>query len=253
MYCGRIFCTGGCPLGAVQEVLQWRSVTLPRWLVAGLRWLPYLVLAMVSALAASGFGYWLCRWDPFVGLFRPNGAGTMVVVGLGAIGVNLVLPRFFCRWVCPYGAVLRVCSMVAAWRVSVSPARCVNCHLCREACPVEAIVAPVPRPTPQEAATGLGKVQWAVALLPLIIVVAILAGLCIGHGVSGQWSVVSGQHRFTMGVFAVAFGVVAALAGVEWIYRLRKRPEGEYSVEQIDCVCCGRCYGACPVKMKNEA
>jgi len=206
--------------------------------------------------------------------------GVMLAVGIGAIAVNLVLPRFFCRWVCPYGALLRIFSMVSAWRVSVAPTTCINCHLCRDVCPVDAIVPPAPRPTPQEAASGLARVQWAVALLPLMVVVAVLAGLCVGHGFfrlhpdamvlrqleRGEDTVETQAfamatdtvdalrersavgHRFAMGVFALAFGVAAFLAGIEWIYRMRKKPEGEYTVERIDCICCGRCYGACPLK-----
>ena len=45
--------------------------------------------------------------------------------------MNLVIPRFFCRVLCPLGATLGVLSRFALWRIERDPNKCTDCDLCR--------------------------------------------------------------------------------------------------------------------------
>jgi polyferredoxin len=59
------------------------------------------------------------------------------VVGLIFIGflvANWWIPRFFCRVVCPLGALLGVFSRFALWRIDRDPVRCTDCDLCLKSC-----------------------------------------------------------------------------------------------------------------------
>ncbi len=59
------------------------------------------------------------------------------VVGLIFIGflvANWYIPRFFCRVVCPLGALLGVFSRFALWRIDRDPVRCTDCDLCLKSC-----------------------------------------------------------------------------------------------------------------------
>lgn len=59
------------------------------------------------------------------------------VVGLIFIGflvANWWIPRFFCRVVCPLGALLGVFSRLALWRIDRDPVRCTDCDLCLKSC-----------------------------------------------------------------------------------------------------------------------
>ena len=53
---------------------------------------------------------------------------------LGLVGANLVIPRFFCRVLCPLGALLGTLSRFAVWRIERDPNRCTDCELCLQSC-----------------------------------------------------------------------------------------------------------------------
>jgi polyferredoxin len=58
-------------------------------------------------------------------------------VGLMFIGflvANWWIPRFFCRVVCPLGALLGLFSRFAIWRIDRDPVRCTDCDLCLKGC-----------------------------------------------------------------------------------------------------------------------
>ena len=50
------------------------------------------------------------------------------------LGMNLVIPRFFCRVLCPLGALLGVLSRFAVWRIDRDVTRCTDCDLCLRSC-----------------------------------------------------------------------------------------------------------------------
>jgi polyferredoxin len=50
------------------------------------------------------------------------------------VSMNLVIPRFFCRVVCPLGATLGVLSRFAIWRIERDPNKCTDCDLCLQSC-----------------------------------------------------------------------------------------------------------------------
>jgi polyferredoxin len=59
------------------------------------------------------------------------------IVGLVFIGLlvaNWWIPRFFCRVLCPLGALLGIFSKFALWRIDRDPVRCTDCDLCLKSC-----------------------------------------------------------------------------------------------------------------------
>jgi polyferredoxin len=59
------------------------------------------------------------------------------IVGLifmGFLVANWWIPRFFCRVVCPLGALLGIFSRFALWRIDRDPVRCTDCDLCLKSC-----------------------------------------------------------------------------------------------------------------------
>lgn len=56
------------------------------------------------------------------------------LVMIGLVGLNLVIPRFFCRVLCPLGALLGVLSRLAWWRIDRDVTRCTDCNLCLLRC-----------------------------------------------------------------------------------------------------------------------
>ncbi len=59
------------------------------------------------------------------------------IVGLIFVGflvANWWIPRFFCRAICPLGALLGVFSRFSLWRIDRDPVRCTDCDLCLKNC-----------------------------------------------------------------------------------------------------------------------
>jgi len=139
---GRVFCGGVCPLGAIQDLVLVRPVLLPRWLDHALRPLPFAYLGAAVLMAATGSQFIICRFDPFVGIFRMSAAFAMLVAGGLAVVASMFVMRPYCRFLCPYGVLLGFFSRFSWKGVRVTPDHCVVCRLCEDACPVDAIRGP---------------------------------------------------------------------------------------------------------------
>jgi len=139
---GRVYCGGVCPLGGIQELVLLKPVRVPRrletWL--GLLRYVYLILAVWYAVQpALERDFIICRYDPFVGLFRRAGTAEMLSLGGAFLLIGLFIGRPYCRYLCPYGGILSLLSRLA-WRgVTVTPADELDCGLCAESCPYGAI------------------------------------------------------------------------------------------------------------------
>jgi NosR/NirI family nitrous oxide reductase transcriptional regulator len=139
---GRVFCAGVCPLGAIQELVVLKPVEVPAKLDRALGWLKWIYLGAAlyyAVLPAVERDFVICRFDPFVGLFRFTGAAWLLMVGGAFLVAGVFVGRPYCRWLCPYGALLSAFSRYA-WRpFSITPDRELDCGLCQSACPYGAI------------------------------------------------------------------------------------------------------------------
>jgi len=141
---GRVFCGAVCPLGAIQDVVLIKPVRVPSWLGQALGVVPYVYLGAALLFVATGAMFIVCRYDPFVAFFRLSGPFHMLVIGGVVLLAATVVGRPYCRFLCPYGALLSLCSRFAWRRVSITPDLCVQCSLCEDACPFDAIRTPAP-------------------------------------------------------------------------------------------------------------
>jgi polyferredoxin len=62
------------------------------------------------------------------------GAWFVGLLIIGLVGLNLVVPRFFCRVLCPLGAFLGWLSRFSLWRIDRDLTRCTDCDLCLKHC-----------------------------------------------------------------------------------------------------------------------
>ncbi len=56
------------------------------------------------------------------------------VLFIALLVANWWIPRFFCRVLCPLGALLGIFSRFALWRIDRDPVRCTDCDLCLKSC-----------------------------------------------------------------------------------------------------------------------
>lgn len=144
VFAGRVFCGGVCPLGAIQDLFLVRPIRLPDTLNHALRPLPFAYLGLAVVLAVTDSMFIICAYDPFVGFFRMSATFEMLVFGGGMLVLSMFIMRPYCRFLCPYGALLGLSSRFTWKGVRVTPDDCVKCRLCEDACPMGAIRRPDP-------------------------------------------------------------------------------------------------------------
>ena len=57
--------------------------------------------------------------------------GTIVVLML----LSIVIKNFWCRFLCPYGALLGITSWLSPLKITRTKSTCIDCKLCTKACP----------------------------------------------------------------------------------------------------------------------
>ncbi len=160
---GRFFCGFACPLGTINQATGWlaRRGQSPAGRVEAnrhrrLQSLKYYLLAFLLALAFMG-SVQTGLIDPLPLVHRSvnlalapladnrlgwlsdeprfyASAWLLGAVFLTVVGLNLVLPRFFCRFICPLGALFGLLSRFSPWRIGKTADKCGDCQICEQYC-----------------------------------------------------------------------------------------------------------------------
>ncbi len=89
-----------------------------------------MALAGFEGLLGADLSSWRFRRDPAV-----HQLGWIIgFLFVFLMAMNLAIPRFFCRALCPLGALLGVFSRFSWWRIDRDPVRCTSCNLCAGSC-----------------------------------------------------------------------------------------------------------------------
>jgi len=150
---GRAFCGWICPLGSVQEWLArlaqrltgsrkagkngipWLPVKLPPAVDRTLRYLKYGVLGWVLWSSVSAVVPPLEPFCPYKILFHFELESALAwSVFIVMIAGSLLVERFWCRYLCPLGAVLSIFNKISPLRVHTDKIVCTDCGLCGSTC-----------------------------------------------------------------------------------------------------------------------
>ena len=66
--------------------------------------------------------------------FRHMGQTGAITLGVLAVA-SLLVQNFWCRYLCPYGALLGITALVSPARIRRNPETCIDCAKCAKACP----------------------------------------------------------------------------------------------------------------------
>lgn len=175
---GRVFCASGCPLGVIQDLVIIKPISIPQWLQESLGLIPYIYLGLAILYAATGTDFIICRYDPFVGIFRLGAGFNMIVLGICFLLIGLFVARPYCRFLCPYGVLLNWMSRFSKFHLSITPSECIQCKLCSDSCPFDAIDFP----SEEKADTNTPKnIRKFIIYAILIPVWAIIGGYAISE------------------------------------------------------------------------
>jgi polyferredoxin len=147
----RSFCSWICPVAAISEC-SWkagfrlfkRNLRAPRWLDVALRGFKYLLLLffliqIISMPAGPLAGFIQSDYHKIADIrlldFFLHISTPALVVILTLLILSLPLKNPFCRYLCPYGALLGLVAALSPVRVTRDRERCVSCGVCSQVCP----------------------------------------------------------------------------------------------------------------------
>lgn len=282
LFFGRTFCSSVCPLGAIQELLIIKPLKVPHFLDNLLSFIPYLYLSFAVLFAATGSVFIICQYDPYIAFFRLHGSYNIIFFGVVMLIVGAFIARPYCRFLCPYSVLLRWVSFFSKYHLSISPAECIKCGNCKNACPVGAIN----KPLSENHKASKQKLERLLLLLPVLIIV-------FGWSISNLNNILSRHHatvalservkaenrgeheeqtwasatfrnsdqkiddlhrealqirkQFYIGGWLIGVFLAIVIVG-KMIMLSFKRPIAVYEADRMKCINCCKCYQCCPVE-----
>lgn len=138
LFFGRIYCGTVCPYGAISELLHLKKFALkvPKKVDRILKYVKYGIL--VFLILRVFFSGSIIDNTPFKALFSFGGS-TLNWIMTGAFAfLSLFIYRPFCRYICPYGAIMGLISKISIIKLRKDDS-CVSCRICEKTCPMEAM------------------------------------------------------------------------------------------------------------------
>ncbi|MDX2442600.1 MAG: 4Fe-4S binding protein [Bacteroidales bacterium] len=287
---GRQFCAGACPLGAIQELTGLYPVKIPVRVETFLSSIPYLYLGLSILFAATDSQFIICKYDPYVGIYRLNAPVNMVVFGLLLLISGIFVNRPYCRFLCPYGVILNWFSRFSRKHLSITPDNCINCKLCEHSCPYNAILPSTIDAPKEQTKNSRRRFLIYLLLIPLFI----YGGIKLSERFSDDLATVHRDVRLsreirlenesrirTISQQAISFKesgltlselydkeqlILARFSnGTPWLGAFLglslalgllslsiRREREEYLPHQGKCYSCGRCFEYCPIHIEKN-
>lgn len=145
---GPLFCGWICPFGTFQEWVGklghriWGkryNRFVPDKLDSLLRYARYIVVGWVLYVTAKSATLVFAEYDPFYALFN-FWTGEVAFTAFLSLAVvtllSLFIERPFCKYACPYGAVLGLFNLIRVFKLKRNSTSCIHCKGCDKICPM---------------------------------------------------------------------------------------------------------------------
>jgi MauM/NapG family ferredoxin protein len=166
---------------------------------------------------------------------------VIAVVFIAVLCLNAVRSRFWCRYLCPLGALLGLVSKVARVRYRVEGDKCISCKRCALTCPTGAI-------DPED--NFAANPAECITCLECVDVCPTQAiSFRSQRGLPGHKRYDPSRRQFlvSLGAAAVVAGLLRFVPFVQKKDPLLVRPPGTSEDSLLDsCIRCGECMKVCP-------
>lgn len=148
LFLGPVFCGWVCPFGSIQEwfgklgkkIFRRRyNRLIPYKYDRILRYLRYLMLGWAVYMTAVTGTLVFADIDPYFALFNfwtsEVAIGGLIIL-TAVLVLSLAVERPFCKYACPYGALLGVFNLFRIFKVRRNTSTCINCKACDHSCPM---------------------------------------------------------------------------------------------------------------------
>jgi polyferredoxin len=278
---GRVFCSWICPFGSIHhfvgylsnrkkpaskkiELNKYRKAQCIKYFIL----VAFLAMAAFPSLSASlqtglldpiplvtrSFNLVIVPiFDQFTNFISVpsrfyEGAWLVLTIFLAAVLMNMLIPRFYCRFICPLGALFGVINRFAIWRIGQNENECIQCRLCEKSC--------------EGGCEPRGNMR---------ISECVLCFNCLddcNHGVISYQTMQSTAGEITgpdISRRGFALSLASGLTGI-WVIRLAGkvgenwfnkviRPPGSLKEKEFlkRCIKCGQCMRVCPTNVLQPA
>ncbi len=158
VFARKSFCSWICPVGSLSEYTWrigrkitgrvWRlpiwadySLMSPKYIIMGLFFF-VIGIAMTPTMILMFFiqdYYKVVDVRMLLFFLDPSVLAASVVAALALLSV--FIPNFWCRYLCPYGALLGLFALASPLKISRNSEHCIDCKACSRACPSGIAVA----------------------------------------------------------------------------------------------------------------
>jgi len=281
IFLGRFFCSWLCPFGSLHHFISFlairrqkpaKKIDLNRYRKAqSIKYYILFFMLVVAVVPLSGTSLQTGLLDPIPLITRSvnllllpiigetvetellgqrlyEGAWLILTIFFAALLANLFIPRFYCRFICPLGALFGILSRYSIWRISKNKHECSKCMRCEQNC--------------QGGCNPADKIHISECVLCFNC-----RENCDDEIINYQ-TTVSASGEFTnpdltrrgivmslaSGVFALPAARLSAQLGQNYPHNLI-RPPGSLPEEQFlqRCIKCGQCMRVCPTNVLQPA
>ncbi len=217
----KAFCSWVCPIGLLSEYLNKlhllifkRPLTLPLWVDYILRSLKYIIFGFfawsiffkmpirsIEQFIHSPYNIFA---DIKMYYFFTQISQTALIVLIGILILSIIIKNFWCRYLCPYGALLGLISFLSIGKIYRNKQNCTDCGNCEKHCPgmikirekeliysseCTACLTCVQK-CPEKNAIGFSLMQGKIKIRPIFIGFILLVLFTLGINmakVTGHW------------------------------------------------------------------
>lgn len=180
----------------------------------------------------------------FVSSRQYDGSWLLGAIFLTALFLNVWIPRFYCRFICPLGALFGILGRFSVWRIGKAQAKCRDCGLCEKSC--EGACQPSGKIRISECVLCFNCLHACPDDLVTFRTQESSAGEIVNPDMERRGFILTAVS----GLLAIPMIRLAGRLGTNWHHKVIRPPGALPEAEFLKrCLKCGQCMRICPTNV----